>query len=72
MTIDIPDGDDRMDIVDELQAWAEARRTLVVRDNRGRVWISTLTGFSSPDTDWGSQVTFEATRVSSHLPGGVR
>ncbi|MFE7461673.1 glycoside hydrolase family 78 protein [Nocardiopsis terrae] len=72
ITIDVPEGPDRIQVTDRLQAWAEARRTVVVRDNRGRVWISTLDSFAVSDQEWGDQVAFAATRVSSDLPGGVR
>jgi len=72
ITVDIPEGPGRLPATDSLRSWNEARRTLVCRDNRGRVWISTMDGFDVGDTEWGDQPSWTMTRVSSDLPGGER
>lgn len=46
-----------------LQAFAEYRRTLVIRDNRGRVFYGVLTAYMEKDEDFGTTVSFTFIRV---------
>ena len=43
--------------------FAQARRTLCVRDNRGRAVYASLSGYQETDQDWGTKVAFKATTV---------
>ncbi|MCE7081167.1 hypothetical protein [Streptomyces sp. ST2-7A] len=70
ITIDVPEGPGREETTRSLRGWHGLRLPVVVRDNRSRVWISTLSGFGVSDEVWGDQVAFVATRVDSDLPGG--
>lgn len=70
VTAHIPSGSDRLAVTDTLRAWDDLRDTIVVRDNRGRVWVSTMSGFSVDDANFGDSVSFTMTRVSSDIPGG--
>ncbi|MFD6094743.1 hypothetical protein ACFVWN_01100 [Nocardiopsis flavescens] len=72
VTVTIPEGADRMEATDSLRAWNLARRPLVCRDNRGRVWVGTLDSLNVDDQDLGDSVAFTVTRISSDLPGGER
>lgn len=71
VTIDVPFGTDYRPARASLRAWAEARRAVVVRDNRGRMQLSTLDGHDESDTEWGGQVSLTATRVDSSAVPGV-
>jgi hypothetical protein len=62
VTVDVPHGDQWRTQLDELLGFAEARRVLVFRDNRGRGATGTLSGYSENDQPWGSQVGFGFTR----------
>ncbi|GAB3115725.1 hypothetical protein GCM10027160_23500 [Streptomyces calidiresistens] len=70
ITIDVPEGPTREETTRSLRAWHRLRLPVVVRDNRSRVWISTLSGFGVSDEVWGDQVSMTATRVDADTPGG--
>lgn len=70
ITVDVPEDTDRLETTDTLREWAQARRTLVARDNRGRVFAGTMGGFGVGDQAWGDSVSWTVTRVSSDLPRG--
>ncbi len=70
ITVNVPEGADRLASTDSLRDWDDTRDTLVCRDNRGRVFVSTMSGFGVDDQDWGDSVSFTMTRVSSDLAGG--
>src|SRR5690606_23842544 len=70
ITVDIPEDATRLTVTDTLRQWAQARRTLVVRDNRGRVFAGTTDGFGVADQEWGDAVSWTMTRVDSTLPRG--
>lgn len=61
VNVDIPS--DENDSLAELADFAQARRTLCVRDNRGRKLFSSLSGYKEDDQDFGTRVSFEVTRV---------
>lgn len=64
VTLNIPHGPTWRTQVEDLRAWAMAKKVLHIRDNRGRALYCTLDGMRVRDTDWGSQVSFTATRAS--------
>lgn len=64
VTLDIPHGPAWRTDVEGLRAWGVAKKVLHVRDNRGRALYCTLDGVRVRDADWGSQVSFTATRAS--------
>lgn len=70
ITVDVPEDATRLTVTDTLRQWAQARRTLVVRDNRGRVFAGTTDGFGVADQEWGDAVSWTMTRVDSTLPRG--
>jgi hypothetical protein len=49
----------------ELRAFHRSARPVVIRDNRGRLLVSTLDDHSESDQEWGYQVSFTATRVDA-------
>jgi hypothetical protein len=65
----IPHGPAYQAELEELDGWARARRTLHLRDNRGRNVQGTLSGLRSSDQPYGSDVSFTFTRV--HVVPGV-
>ncbi|GAA4082748.1 hypothetical protein [Actinomadura miaoliensis] len=62
--VQIPDGDTYRAELDDLRAFAEAKTTLVFRDNRGRQMHGTMSGYAVDDQPWGAEVSFTFTRVS--------
>lgn len=60
----VPHGPDYRMHLAELEGWARARRTIHLRDNRGRNVRGTLSGFKHSDAGHGSEVTFTVTQVS--------
>lgn len=59
----VPHGPDWVTQTGELLASAQVRRTLCLRDNRGRRYFGTMSGYSEDDADWGTAVSFSFTRV---------
>ena len=62
VTVDVPHGATWREDLEDLRAFATAKRVLHVRDNRGRALYGTLEGFQVRDTDWGTQVSFQVER----------
>jgi hypothetical protein len=62
VALDIPHGATWRTDLEDLRAFAEAKKVLHVRDNRGRAVYGTLEGFQVQDADWGSQVSFTVER----------
>lgn len=56
--IQVPHGTDWATELAELAAFAELRRTVCFRDNRGRRAFGAVGGFGIQDEEWGSTVTF--------------
>lgn len=63
VTIQVPEGPTTATELLELLAFAELRRTLCFRDNRGRLFFGTMSGYQEDDQDWGTQVSFDVGRV---------
>ena len=61
--IDIANGSTWATEMEELQDFAQVRRTLCFRDNRGRLFFGTMAGYKEADQDWGTAVTFSVDRV---------
>ena len=59
----VPHGPAYQAELEELDAWARSRRTLHLRDNRGRNVQGTISGLRSTDQGYGSDVSFTFTRV---------
>lgn len=60
--VEIPDGPDSAQNLADLQGFATARRTLMLRDNRGRRAHGTLSAYREDDQEWGTQVSFTFSR----------
>jgi hypothetical protein len=56
-------GDTYQLTLDELDTWQRAKRTLHLRDNRGRNVKGTMSGLRFTDQAYGSDVSFTFTRV---------
>lgn len=63
--IDVPHGQDWRTDLDDLRAFMELRKALVLRDNRGRSMTGTMSRYREDDQPWGTQVGFTFSRVSS-------
>jgi hypothetical protein len=63
VTVDVAFGDDWQTKLDELYALEDSRQTLVYRDNRRRMAFGILGGITETDMPWGTQVSFEFTKV---------
>lgn len=61
VSLDIPHGPGYQAALRELEDTARLRRTLHLRDNRGRTIRGTLSGFKHSDQGWGSVVSFTIT-----------
>jgi hypothetical protein len=61
--IDLPESTDRDVKVEELQEFAVARRTICVRDNRGRKFFGAIDDVNDSDEDWGTRVGMKILRV---------
>jgi hypothetical protein len=64
VTVDIPHGPTHRIEEADLRAFAEMRRTLYLRDNRGRACYGTMSGYQQNDQAWGVTVGFKFGRVS--------
>ena len=62
-TIDVPHGPTYRDDLARLEEFAESKRSLWFRDNRGRSLLGTMSGFKSTDQPWGSVVSFTITKA---------
>lgn len=62
VTIDIPHGPAWRTDLAALRAFAAGKRTVFVRDNRGRALYAQMIDFREIDQDWGTQVNFSATQ----------
>lgn len=56
--IDMPETTTTQDDLQTLIDFAETKKTLCLRDNRGRLGFGIIDGFSINDTDWGTAVSF--------------
>lgn len=65
VTVDVPEGTYAVDQLQAVRDFHRGREAVVVRDNRGRVMVATLAGYSEDDQAWGTQVAFTATRVDA-------
>jgi hypothetical protein len=65
VTIHVPFGATHASEIDDLIAWARAKRTLWLRDGRGRTLAGTMSAFKVADAKWGSAVTFTFGRVDA-------
>lgn len=63
----VPSGPDYQPQLAELQAWQRARRSLHLRDNRGRNVRGTMSGLRISDQSYGADVQFTFTRVDAPL-----
>ncbi len=63
IALQVPHGATWQAQIIRLEELARAKRTLWVRDNRGRSWLGTLEGFTIRDADHGSDVTFTVRRA---------
>lgn len=64
VVIDVPHGTTWRDDLDVLYGFAEGRRILHFRDNRGRAAYGVMENFRRTDRDWGTQVAFSLERRS--------
>lgn len=63
VTVEVPDGSTAAADLAALDEFATSRRTLVYRDNRGRLAFGTMSGYGVADQDWGSLVSWSWLRV---------
>lgn len=61
--IDIPEGPTTVTELEELMTFAQLRRVLCFRDNRGRLFFGTMHGYKESDQDWGTRVSFDVSRA---------
>lgn len=62
-SVQVPHGATwRQDVV-RVRTLASQKRTMLYRDNRGRVLPGTLSGYRESDQDYGTDVSFVVTRV---------
>lgn len=64
ISVDIPHGPTHRTEEDDLRGFMEMKRTLFLRDNRGRAAYGTMSGFNQADQAWGANVGFKFGRVS--------
>lgn len=64
ISVDVPHGPTYRTELGDLTDFMEAKTTLVLRDNRGRVAYGTMSGYNEADQAWGSTVGFKFSRVS--------
>lgn len=67
ISIDVPHGPTYRTELSDLATFMEAKTTLVLRDNRGRVAYGTMSGYNQGDQAWGATVGFKFSRVSNVL-----
>lgn len=46
-----------------LSEFGQARKTICVRDNRGRIMFGSISGYKENDEDWGTEVRFNISRA---------
>lgn len=63
MSLDVPHGPTWLLDVLSLQEFKRAKRTLMLRDNRGRTSYGIMSNYQESDQNWGTRVTFTFTRV---------
>lgn len=63
VSVQVPHGTDWAATLASLREFAEARRTVCYRDNRGRLFYGTLVGYDERDEAWGTLVGFTINRV---------
>ncbi len=56
--IDMPESETTQADLQTLIDFANTKKTLYLRDNRGRAAYGIIDGFSIGDTEWGSEVSF--------------
>ena len=66
-TIDIFESLTHQDEVEELTEFAELKRAVVLRDNRGREMYGIIYGFVVHDANWGSAVQFSFRQVDEEI-----
>lgn len=64
VSVDIPHGPTHRTEEDDLRTFMEMKRTLFLRDNRGRAAYGTMSGYNQADQAWGVTVGFKFGRVS--------
>lgn len=64
ISVDIPHGPTHRTEEDDLRGFMELKKTLYLRDNRGRAAYGTMSGFNQADQAWGANVGFKFGRVS--------
>lgn len=63
VALQVPHGTDWVTKLEELTSFTALHRTILFRDNRGRVVYGVLSGYAETDTEWGTQVGFQMHRV---------
>lgn len=64
VSVDIPHGPTYLTEQSDLRVFMELKKTLFLRDNRGRATYGTMSGFNQADQAWGVTVGFKFGRVS--------
>lgn len=64
ISVDIPHGPTHRTEEDDLRGFMELKKTLFLRDNRGRAAYGTMSGYNQADQAWGVTVGFKFGRVS--------
>jgi len=67
-SVQIPHGATWRADVERARALASAKRTMLFRDNRGRLIPGVLSGYRETDQAWGTAVSFTVTRVDVQVP----
>lgn len=60
VAIDVPHGSDWLARVEAGRTLAELKRTVLIRDNRGRALYAQIKDYREADMDWGTRVSFLA------------
>lgn len=63
VSIDVVNGEGHVEKLAALADFATARRTLCLRDNRGRAAFGVISRYAESDQDWGVKVSFTFTAV---------
>lgn len=63
IALDVPHGSTWTTDLEDLRAFAESRKPLHIRDNRGRSVCGPLSGYQEEDQEWGTKVSFTVTQV---------
>lgn len=64
VTVNLPHGTSWYQDTLDMQGFAESKRTLYFRDNRGRSAFGVMRDYSESDQAWGTSVGFNFSRVS--------